>query len=159
MTSCTPRHFVCRRRSNHPIEIHRNSQCKRTGESGNIHEDMIFTVLLALFITIPILEIALLLSVKDFIGFNGTLALVVATALLGAWLARWQGLRQIALIQKELETGRMPAPQLLDGVLITDAIGFFLLLPPGRAVIKRIVKRAIEKKMRSGTIDVVSWEE
>jgi len=172
VTSCTPRHFVCRRRSNHPIEIHRNSQCKRTGESGNIHEDMIFTVLLALFITIPILEIALLLSVKDFIGFNGTLALVVATALLGAWLARWQGLRQIALIQKELETGRMPAPQLLDGVLIlvagivlltpgliTDAIGFFLLLPPGRAVIKRIVKRAIEKKMRSGTIDVVSWEE
>jgi UPF0716 protein FxsA len=133
---------------------------------------MIFTVLLVLFVTIPVLEIAVLLKVKEFIGFDGTLALVVATAVLGAWLARWQGLRQIGLIQKELETGRMPAPQLLDGVLIlvagvvlltpgliTDAVGFFLLLPPGRAVIKRVVKRAIEKRMKTGTIDVVSWEE
>lgn len=133
---------------------------------------MIFTILLIFFIAVPILEIAILLQVKEVLGFDGTLALVVVTAILGAWLARWQGLRQIGLIQRELEAGQMPAPQMLDGVLIliagvvlltpglfTDAAGFFLLIPPGRAIVRHLLKHVFEKKFQSGTIDVVSWEE
>ena len=114
----------------------------------------------------------ILIEVGKALGLGGTLALVIATGILGAWLARWQGLRQLRLIQGELQQGKMPAPQLVDGVLIlvagivlltpgliTDACGFFLLIPPGRAVVRTWLKQVFRKQMKSGTIDVTSWEE
>ncbi len=132
---------------------------------------MIFATLLFLFIALPIAELALLLKVEDYIHLGGTLALVVGTGILGATLARWQGLLQLQRIQAELKQGRMPAPQLLDGLLIliagvllltpgliTDSIGFTLLLPPGRAAVKAWLRRVIEAKLRNGVVDVTYWE-
>ena len=132
---------------------------------------MIFSVLLILFIVLPITELALLLKVNEYLHLGGTLALVIGTGILGASLARWQGLRQLALIQADLAEGRMPAPRLLDGILIliagvvlltpgliTDAVGFVLLIPVSRNWIKAWLRRLLERKLRHGTIDVTHWE-
>jgi UPF0716 protein FxsA len=132
---------------------------------------MLFTVLLVLFILLPITELGLLLKVNEYLHLPGTLALVVGTGILGAALARWQGVLQFQRIQDELRQGRMPAPQLLDGLLIliagvvlltpgliTDTLGFVLLLPPGRAAVKAWLRRVLEAKLRNGVVDVTYGE-
>lgn len=127
--------------------------------------------LICLFVFVPLAELALLIRVNEAIQLGWTLALVVGTGVLGAWLARWQGVRQIALIQQQLGQGTMPAPELLDGLLIllagavlltpgliTDTLGFYLLLPPGRASVRAWLRRWLEGKLRHGVVDVTHWE-
>jgi UPF0716 protein FxsA len=124
-----------------------------------------------LFIGLPIVELALLLKVTEYLDLGGTLALVIVTGFVGVSLARWQGLNVLTKLRAELRQGRMPAPDLVDGFLIliagallvtpgliTDSVGFFLLIPPGRAALKRWVRRALERKMRQGVVDVTYWE-
>jgi len=131
---------------------------------------MIFSFLVAIFILMPIAEIAVLLRVHDAIGLFDTLLLVVVTGFAGAFLARQQGMLVLFQIQKDMSEGRMPAPRLMDGVmiliagvllitpgLITDAIGFLLLVPLVRAGIRRWLQRKIASRIREGSADVTVW--
>ena len=133
---------------------------------------MISLALLFCFVVLPILELALLLKVGETLHLGGTLALVLLTGVVGAGLTRWQGLRTLGLMQQDMAQGRMPAPYLIDGVLIllagavlmtpgliTDTFGFVLLVPFTRSIIKRWLRAKIEEKVRQGTIDVVHWEQ
>lgn len=126
---------------------------------------MIFPYLLAAFIVVPLLELWLLLQVGACCGWRVTLLVVVLTGVTGAWLARVQGLRTLLAIQRDLAQGRMPAPRLMDGVmilvagvllitpgLITDAAGFLLLIPPVRGAIRGWARRKVERKLREGTV-------
>lgn len=130
-----------------------------------------FFRLLALFILLPLVELALLIQVGRWIGLGWTLAIVVVTGLLGAALARRQGLRAWLAIQAELREGRMPGGALVDGLLIliggivlltpgllTDLFGFLLLVPASRGVLKaglrRRFQRAIERGEASFTVIV-----
>jgi len=101
-----------------------------------------FQILLILFISIPILEIYLLISVGSVIGVLPTIFLVVFTAVLGTYLLRAQGLATVKKMQATLEQGQMPAEALFEGVLLlvggallltpgffTDAFGFLCLIP------------------------------
>ncbi len=116
-----------------------------------------FFRLLLLFTAVPLIELALLVFIDRYIGLAATLGLVVATAMIGAWLAKSQGLRTLARLNTELQQGRMPAEPLLDGLMIfvagavlltpgllTDLFGFFLLAPAGR----RLVRRAVTKRLK-----------
>jgi len=108
---------------------------------------------LLLFIVIPIAEIMLLLRVSDFIGAWTTVGLVLFTAFLGVNLLKRQGLSTLSRFQQRLQSGQIPAQEMVEGMLIafsgallltpgfiTDAIGFTCLLPPVRALIaKRIL--------------------
>ena len=118
-----------------------------------------FLRLLSLFVLLPLVELALLIQVGQWIGLGWTLALVVATGFLGATLARRQGLRAWIAIQTELRNGRMPAREMMDGLLIlmggvvlltpgilTDLAGFALLLPTPRNALKRGLRRRFERK-------------
>jgi len=120
-----------------------------------------------LLIAVPVVEIALLIAMGRQIGLAATVALLLVTALLGAFLARRQGLQVLGKMQAEVAAGRAPADQLLDGVLIlmagflliipgvlTDAIGFFCLLPAGRTILKAWMRRRFEAGVRSGSIQV-----
>jgi UPF0716 protein FxsA len=128
---------------------------------------MIFTTILALFIFIPIAELAVLLRVGSHLGLAGTLLLVVCTGVVGAWLARLEGLKLVWDIRCDMQAGRMPAPRLIDGLmiltagillitpgLITDATGLLLLIPSFRQLLKRAVDKAIRKRINKGVIDV-----
>ena len=55
--------------------------------------------LLIAFIAVPLIEIALFIQVGGFIGLWPTLAIVLVTAILGSWLVRQQGAREIAKLQ------------------------------------------------------------
>ena len=104
-----------------------------------------FPIVLLLFLCIPLVEIWLLIKVGGIIGALPTVALVVLTAVIGASLARHQGLATLRRLQATLDRGETPAIELLEGVLLlagalllltpgffTDALGFACLIPPVR---------------------------
>ena len=76
------------------------------------------TKLLLLFISVPLLEMALLIEIGGRIGTLNTVGLIVLTGILGAALARRQGLGVLRQMQAETAEGRLPAGSIGDGVLI-----------------------------------------
>lgn len=122
-----------------------------------------FLRIVALFVLLPLVELAVLIQVGRVIGLIGTLALVIATGFLGAILARRQGLRAWLALRAELQNGRMPGGALVDGLLIliggivlltpgilTDLIGFALLVPATRTALKRRLQRRFERAIETG---------
>jgi UPF0716 protein FxsA len=122
-----------------------------------------FLRLLALFVLLPLVELALLIQVGQSIGLAWTLAIVVVTGVVGASLARRQGVRAWLAIQTELRQGRVPGAALVDGLLIlvggivlltpgllTDLAGFALLVPGTRRALKRVLQRRFERAIARG---------
>lgn len=119
--------------------------------------------LLAIFVFVPLLELAILVRLGGVIGFWPTIALVVATGAAGALLTRSQGLRVLRGIRTEISFGQIPSSRLLDGLLVlvggallltpgllTDLTGFLLLLPFSRERVKRVLRRKAEGMVASG---------
>lgn len=117
-----------------------------------------FPVFAVLFLVIPILEIYILIKVgsSEMLGPLWTIFLVVFTAVVGAFLLRQQGLSTLARLQGNLSQGKIPAQEMVEGVLlavggallmtpgfVTDTIGFLCLLPFSRKFFaKGIIKRS-----------------
>lgn len=121
--------------------------------------------LLLIFILVPLVELALLVRLGMFIGFWPTIALVLVTGVVGAALARHEGLRVWLDIQRDLAEGRMPVSHLLDGLMIliggvllltpgvlTDLMGILLLAPPTRRLFKRWLRRKLERMRTTGQV-------
>jgi UPF0716 protein FxsA len=118
-----------------------------------------------LFIVVPVLELALLIRIGQVVGFWPTIGLVVLTGASGAWLARLEGLRTLWKLRDELANGRIPGQAILDGVailiggaflltpgILTDFVGFSLLLPWSRRLIQRRVQARMERALQDGTV-------
>ena len=116
--------------------------------------------LILVFTLTPLIELALPIEVGSRIGIAATLAIVIATGVLGAALAKSQGLATLHRIQREISAGQLPADALFDGALIltgglllltpgllTDALGFSCLIPPTRKTIKEWLRRKIESRL------------
>jgi UPF0716 protein FxsA len=123
-----------------------------------------------LFILVPIVELALLVRIGQWAGLWPTIGLVVTTGLVGAALARAEGLRTLVAFQAEVSQGRLPGQALLDGLailvggaflltpgLLTDVAGFLLLFPPSRRWLQRRVRARIEGAIREGRVRVGVW--
>ena len=108
------------------------------------------------FTIIPVVELYLLIKVGTVIGLFNTLALVVLTGFVGAYLARMQGTQTMFRVRSSLQQGIMPTEDLVDAVLIfvagivlltpgfiTDLAGLLVLLPATRIHIKRFVKERL----------------
>ncbi|WP_028783434.1 FxsA family protein [Thalassobacillus devorans] len=126
-----------------------------------------FRWLLLFILVVPALEIGLLVWTGNIIGPLWVVLLIILTGVLGAWLAKQQGLETIYNFRQSMANGRVPQDALLDGAcilvggavlltpgFITDAIGFLLLLPPTRAPIKRLIRKLIRRMMDRGTITI-----
>ena len=131
-------------------------------------------ILFILFITIPLLELWLLIEVGSGIGGLSTIALCLFTAALGGLLIRWQGMSTLIDAQKRMTHGEAPIDHGIHGLLIalsgvllftpgfiTDSIGFLLLVPPLRQFIinrmlpvQQIGGAAHHHDSRSDVIDV-----
>ena len=123
--------------------------------------------LLLLFLIVPIAELYLLIEIGQRIGTISTLALIFLTALLGSALARRQGLGVLRRMQSEMAEGRLPASSMVDGVLIllagavlitpgvlTDLVGFLVLIPVTRGLIKAYLWKRIERAVKRGAARV-----
>ena len=101
-----------------------------------------FKLFLVLFITIPLIEIAILIKIGSIIGAGYTIALVIGTAFLGVSLLRIQGISTLAKVQANISRGQLPATELIEGLILlisgallltpgffTDTIGFLMLVP------------------------------
>ncbi|MCP4936908.1 MAG: FxsA family protein [bacterium] len=121
-------------------------------------------LILALFISLPIAEIALLIKVADYIDLWPTILLIILTAVIGVYLLRLQGLSSLARAQTSLNEGRLPVNSITDAVglmlagaflltpgLITDTLGFALLIP---AVRHGIASYFFNKAKKSANIKV-----
>jgi UPF0716 protein FxsA len=111
-------------------------------------------LLVALFIVVPLVEIAVIIQVGSWLGVVDTLVLLILISVLGAWLVKRQGVGLLRRIQFELANGRVPGSALVDAALllvagvlllvpgfVTDAIGLLLLLPPVRAAVRSWLRR------------------
>ncbi len=119
--------------------------------------------LLILLLTIlPLAELALLVYIGRHTSVLFTLGLVIATGWMGALLARWQGLRALRRIGEDLDAGRAPAESVIDSILIfiagvmliapgviTDAVGFALMIPPVRRLVSRWVSWSIRRNIQT----------
>jgi UPF0716 protein FxsA len=88
-----------------------------------------FGRLLLLFVFLPMIELYLLIMLGARIGPMPTIGLIVLTGIIGATLARQQGLSSLAKIQNELRQGRAPTQELAEGAMIL--VGGLVLLTPG----------------------------
>lgn len=117
--------------------------------------------LLLLFTLVPLVELYLLIRLGRYIGVGATVAIVIGTGVVGAWLTRMQGLRVLRELRQRIESGQMPTGPLIDGLLIfvagavlltpgliTDACGFLLLTPRFRAVVHRWIVNALRGRIR-----------
>jgi len=117
-------------------------------------------LLILLFIVVPIAELAVIIQVGQEIGILWTVALLVADSILGSLLMRSQGRAAWRRFNVALQSGRPPAREVLDGVLVifggallltpgflTDILGLGLLIPPTRAVVRRVLVRRFADRM------------
>lgn len=119
--------------------------------------------LLLLFTAVPLVELLLLVEIGERIGAGATVLLVLATGVAGAWLARREGTRSFRQIQASLSRGSLPARELFHGLLIlvagaflvtpgvlTDAVGFALLVRPARDRIISALRSRLERRIARG---------
>jgi UPF0716 protein FxsA len=119
-------------------------------------------VLLIIFIAIPVVEMWILIQVGGVIGAWPTIGLVLLTAVVGLALLRRQGFDTLARVRARLESGEVPALEMLEGLVLavsgallltpgffTDALGFAGLIPGPR---RRLIKRLMNTKYMAGDI-------
>jgi UPF0716 protein FxsA len=124
-----------------------------------------FLRLAVLFTAVPIVELYILIKIGQLIGALPTIGIVLATGIAGAGLARQQGSRVWFEIQSQMQQGVFPADRLIDGLLlvvagavlitpgvITDVLGFLILIPFTRGFIRNWVKLRLQRMMDRGTI-------
>ncbi len=103
-----------------------------------------------LFILVPLAELAILIKLGEVIGIGATIALVIATAVIGVSMLKRQGMAALSRARADVATGEFPVESVVDGAcllvagaflltpgLLTDSAGFLLLIPAVRRALAR----------------------
>jgi UPF0716 protein FxsA len=111
-------------------------------------------LLVLAFIVVPIAELYVIIQVGEAIGVFPTLLLLLLDAFLGSWLLKHEGRAAWRRFNTALAERRMPGKEVADGFLvilggalliapgfITDVFGVLFLIPPTRAIARRILHR------------------
>jgi len=125
-----------------------------------------FIKLLIVFTIVPVIELYVLIEAGRQIGVGATIGMIFLTGIAGAYLARSQGFNLINRIQTDLNQGRIPADEMMDGAMIlagglllltpgfcTDLFGFCLLTPLTRRFFKIWLKKWLDLKIKRGEIN------
>jgi len=109
------------------------------------------------------IELAILMKLGTIFGVLHTIGLVIITGIMGAFLAREQGLKVIMEFQKSISKGRTPTDPIIEGILVlisaallvtpgvlTDIIGFILVIPYTRKIIRDLLKKYFKEKIAQG---------
>jgi len=122
---------------------------------------------LLLFTLVPLVEIWLLIEIGGIIGSVPTILLIASTGFVGVFLAKYQGLAVLRKMQMDMEAGIMPGDPMFDGAcilvggallltpgLITDLVGFSLLLPFTRLFYKAAARKYLTHRMEGDSFQV-----
>ncbi|HEU0132282.1 MAG TPA: FxsA family protein [Mycobacteriales bacterium] len=109
-------------------------------------------LLVVAFVVIPLVEIYVLIQVGHVIGVLPTIGLLLVVSFVGAWLVKREGVRTWRAFRLALDEGRVPARETADGALVivggalllapgfvTDVLGALCVLPPTRAVVRKLL--------------------
>jgi UPF0716 protein FxsA len=140
----------------------------QTVTSGDLQE-MLLKFFLA-FTLIPFFEIYLLIKIGYYIGAFNTILVVIVTGLLGAYLAKLQGIKTMTRVRESLNRGELPAEQMLDAVLIfvagivlltpgfiTDLAGIAILIPNTRFWFKRWLRKKFDQWISENRTDIIMF--
>jgi UPF0716 protein FxsA len=116
-------------------------------------------ILVALFIVVPIVELYVIIQIGSLIGVWPTIALLLADAVLGSLLLRHQGRGAWRRFNAALAERRFPGREVADGLLIaiggtllltpgfvTDILGAIFLIPPTRAIVRRLMRGYVARR-------------
>lgn len=128
---------------------------------------LVLPLLVVGFIVVSVAEVWLLTAVGSLIGVPWTLAILVAEAVVGAWLMRREGRKAWAALTDAYSTGKMPTGQLADAALVlvggimlilpgffTDVIGLLCLLPFTRPLARRFIGLILARQVAKQGLDV-----
>lgn len=118
-------------------------------------------LLIVLFVLVPLAELAVIIKVGEVLGAVDTLGLLLLISVVGGLLVKHQGLGVLRRIREQLDLGRVPGAELVDGALVllagalllvpgfvTDAVGLVLLLPPVRTGFRRVLRRRLTRRLQ-----------
>ena len=124
--------------------------------------------ILLLIIIIPAAEISVFLLSGNIIGIWPTIAIIFLTGIIGAYLAKKQGLETLRKAQELMRYGQMPREAILDGIcilfggillltpgFISDIIGLLMLMPPTKPIFKRLILKGFRKWIDRNTITII----
>lgn len=127
----------------------------------------IFTQLILLFTVVPLIELYILFRIAQLTSWLWTFILVISTGLAGAWLVKKEGRGILSRIKIELSEGRLPGEELLNGLcvliggallltpgVVTDVLGFTLVLPGSREFYKRYLKSKFSRFIKGASMDM-----
>jgi len=122
---------------------------------------------LLIFTLVPLIEIFVLIELGGIIGSWPTIILIASTGFMGVFLAKYQGIAVLYKMQMKLQAGELPAEQMFDGAcilvggallltpgLITDVLGFSLLLPFTRIFYKVAAQKYFSRRMNDDSFQV-----
>lgn len=125
-----------------------------------------FFRLFLLFTLVPALELGILIYFGSYIGALNTIMIVVATAVIGAYMVRLEGLGIMFRMQQSMQEGVFPAEEMIDGAMIlvagallltpgfvTDLLGFSFVIPASRRQLKIWLRRYLQKRVNTIDID------
>ena len=117
-------------------------------------------ILAVVLLLVPVAEIVVAIQVGQAIGGWQTFGLLLLGSLVGAWLVRREGVRAWRALRGTVPGGGLPSRELLDGVLIllggalilfpgflTDIVGFVLVLPFTRPLVRTVLGRAVGRRV------------
>jgi UPF0716 protein FxsA len=117
------------------------------------------TLLVVVFLVVPIVELAVIIQVGQVVGVAPTLLALIGISILGATLVRREGVRSWRRFRQALDESRLPAAEVVDGALVllggalmvtpgfvTDGVGLLLVIPVSREIVNRFIRR----RVRSG---------
>jgi UPF0716 protein FxsA len=120
------------------------------------------------FTLIPFSELYLLIKIGYYLGAFNTILVVIVTGLLGAYLAKLQGIKTMMRVRESLNRGELPAEEMLDAVLIfvagivlitpgfiTDLAGLGILIPNTRSWFKRWLRKKFDQWISKNRANIV----
>lgn len=118
-----------------------------------------FAVLALLFLVVPFAELFVLIQVGQVIGALPTVGVLIVVSVVGAAMVKREGINVVRRAQAQVQQGKVPATELIDGVLIlfagallltpgflTDVLGVLLLIPPVRVALRAVAARRLAKR-------------
>lgn len=133
-----------------------------------------FFKLFLMFTVIPFVEVTILLQLSKYLGVGSTIFMVLFSGILGAFFVRREGFSIWFKLQKELQEGQIPSDQIFNGILLliagivlvtpgllTDLLGYILIIPFTREAVKKIIVERVKKKystVSNGFAETTTYE-